>query len=85
MEFIVHALQLEQREALFPQLGKAIESLIVAGHLSPKFAKADALLSRLLVMIRLIAPDCSTPPEAAQDAHRQKPGSQRLAKPDGLG
>ncbi len=66
MEFVVHALQLEKREALFPQLGKAIESLTAAGYLSPEFARADALLSRLLVMIRLIAPDCSTPPEAAQ-------------------
>jgi [glutamine synthetase] adenylyltransferase / [glutamine synthetase]-adenylyl-L-tyrosine phosphorylase len=66
MEFIVHALQLEKCEALFPQLGKAIESLTAAGYLSPEFARADALLSRLLVMIRLIAPDCNTPPEAAQ-------------------
>lgn len=66
MEFIVHALQLEKREALFPQLGIAIERLIASGYLAPDFAKADALLSRLLVMIRLIAPDCATPPEAAQ-------------------
>jgi [glutamine synthetase] adenylyltransferase / [glutamine synthetase]-adenylyl-L-tyrosine phosphorylase len=66
MEFIVHALQLEKREALFPQLGKAIERLAASGYLAPDFVKADALLSRLLVMIRLIAPDCKTPPEAAQ-------------------
>jgi [glutamine synthetase] adenylyltransferase / [glutamine synthetase]-adenylyl-L-tyrosine phosphorylase len=66
MEFIVHTLQLEKREALFPQLGKAIETLTAAGHLSAEFAQADALLSRLLVMIRLIAPDCDIPPEAAR-------------------
>ncbi len=66
MEFIVHTLQLEKREALVPQLGKAIEALTAAGHLPAKFAEADALLSRLLVMVRLIAPDCNTPPEAAQ-------------------
>jgi glutamate-ammonia-ligase adenylyltransferase len=66
MEFIVHTLQLAKNEALFPQLGKAIEALTEAGHLPPVFAKADALLSRLLVMVRLIAPDCDTPPEAAQ-------------------
>ena len=66
MEFIVHALQLEKHEALFPQLGKAIEHLTRAGYLSPEFASGDMLLSRLLVMIRLIAPDCGTPPEAAR-------------------
>ncbi len=66
IEFIVHTLQLEKREALFPQLGKAIEALTAAGHLPAEFAGADALLSRLLVMIRLIAPDCDTPPDAAQ-------------------
>lgn len=66
MEFIVHSLQLEKRVALVPQLGKAIEALTAAGHLPAEFAEADALLSRLLVMVRLIAPDCDTPPEAAQ-------------------
>ncbi len=66
IEFIVHTLQLEKREALVPQLGRAIETLTAAGHLSAEFAEADALLSRLLVMVRLIAPDCDTPPEAAQ-------------------
>jgi [glutamine synthetase] adenylyltransferase / [glutamine synthetase]-adenylyl-L-tyrosine phosphorylase len=66
MEFIVHYLQLENGEALFPQLAKAIEALTAGGHLPPEFAEADALLSRLLVMVRLIAPDCDAPPEAAQ-------------------
>ena len=66
IEFIVHTLQLEKREALVPQLGSAIETLTAAGHLPAKFAEADALLSRLLVMVRLIAPDCDTPPEPAQ-------------------
>ena len=62
----VHALQLEKHQALFPQLGKAIDGLIAADRLSPEIAKAYALLGRLLVMVRLVAPDCDTPPEAAQ-------------------
>jgi [glutamine synthetase] adenylyltransferase / [glutamine synthetase]-adenylyl-L-tyrosine phosphorylase len=66
MEFIVHALQLERGEALYPQLRMAIEALTTSGQLPPDFAEADALLSRLLVMVRLIAPDCDTPPAAAQ-------------------
>jgi [glutamine synthetase] adenylyltransferase / [glutamine synthetase]-adenylyl-L-tyrosine phosphorylase len=66
MEFIVHALQLATHAALFPQLGKAIGALNAAGHLSADFMQADMLMSRLLVMVRLIAPDCHTPPVAAQ-------------------
>ena len=66
LEFIVHALQLEVHEALHPQLGKAVDGLIAASHLPPGFADAYALLGRLLVMVRLVAPDCNTPPEAAR-------------------
>lgn len=66
LEFIVHALQLEQHVALHPQLGKAVDGLIAASHLPPDFAAAYALLGRLLVMVRLVAPDCDTPSEAAQ-------------------
>jgi glutamate-ammonia-ligase adenylyltransferase len=66
MEFIIHALQLQTHAGIKPQLAPAIDALVVAGHLPAEFAKAFALMSRLLVMIRLIAPDCVTPPEAAQ-------------------
>ncbi|MFM9899152.1 bifunctional [glutamate--ammonia ligase]-adenylyl-L-tyrosine phosphorylase/[glutamate--ammonia-ligase] adenylyltransferase [Sphingorhabdus sp.] len=66
MEFIIHALQLQTHAGIKPQLGPAIDALVVAGHLPAEFAKAFALMSRLLVTIRLIAPDCATPPEAAQ-------------------
>jgi len=66
MEFIIHALQLQTHAGIKPQLGPAIDALVVAGHLPAEFAKAFALMSRLLVMIPLIAPDCATPPEAAQ-------------------
>lgn len=66
LEFIVHALQLEKHVALHPQLGRAIAGLIAAGHLPQDFANAYALLGRLLVMVRLVAPDCNAPPAAAQ-------------------
>ena len=66
MEFIIHALQLETHVGLTPQLGPAIDALVAQGHLPPDFAKAFALMARLLVMVRLIAPDCDTPPPAAQ-------------------
>jgi glutamate-ammonia-ligase adenylyltransferase len=66
MEFIIHALQLETHDGIRPQLGPAIDALVKAGHLHADFAKAFALMARLLVMVRLIAPDCAAPPEAAQ-------------------
>jgi [glutamine synthetase] adenylyltransferase / [glutamine synthetase]-adenylyl-L-tyrosine phosphorylase len=66
MEFIIHALQLETHDGMHPQLGTAIDALVAAGHLHADFAKAFVLMTRLLVMVRLIAPDCAAPPEAAQ-------------------
>ena len=66
MEFIIHALQLEKHVGLMPQLGPAIDTLVAQGHLPPDFTNAFALMARLLVMVRLIAPDCDTPPAAAQ-------------------
>jgi len=66
MEFIIHALQLETHDGMRPQLGPAIDALVAAGHLHADFAKAFALMARLLVMVRLIAPDCAAPPQAAQ-------------------
>ncbi|MBA4306224.1 MAG: bifunctional [glutamate--ammonia ligase]-adenylyl-L-tyrosine phosphorylase/[glutamate--ammonia-ligase] adenylyltransferase [Sphingopyxis sp.] len=66
MEFIIHMLQLIRHEGLVPQLGPAIDMLVRAGHVPPDFAQAYALLGRLLVMVRLVAPDCDVPPVAAQ-------------------
>jgi glutamate-ammonia-ligase adenylyltransferase len=66
MEFIIHMLQLTRHEGLVPQLGSAINMLARAGHLPADFAQAYALLGRLLVMVRLVAPDCAVPPVAAQ-------------------
>ncbi|TSB01738.1 bifunctional [glutamine synthetase] adenylyltransferase/[glutamine synthetase]-adenylyl-L-tyrosine phosphorylase [Sphingorhabdus contaminans] len=66
MEFIIHIVQLTRHEGLVPQLGPAIRMLVTGGHLPPEFADAYGLLGRLLVMVRLIAPDCNTPPPAAQ-------------------
>lgn len=66
LEFMVHALQLETRKGLYPQLGKAIDALIAETAFPAEIADAYALLARLLVLVRLVAPDCQTPPLAAQ-------------------
>ncbi len=65
-EFCIHALQLEHHLGLNPQLPVAAEALISNCLLPPAFAEAQALLTRLLVLLRLVAPDSETPPEPAQ-------------------
>lgn len=65
-EFCIHALQLEHRTAFHPQLGLAAKALADTGHLPPDFAETQALLTRLLVMLRLVAPDNATPSKPAQ-------------------
>jgi [glutamine synthetase] adenylyltransferase / [glutamine synthetase]-adenylyl-L-tyrosine phosphorylase len=65
-EFCIHALQLEHRTGFHPQLRNAARELIDTGHLPPAFAEAQDLLTRLLVMLRLVAPDSAVPPEPGQ-------------------
>ena len=66
VEFIVHFLQLRDRIAFRPKLGEAIAELAGAGLLPPGFASHQALLGRLLVAARLLAPDSRDPHEGAQ-------------------
>ena len=66
-EFIVHYLQLRERIAFSPDLGPAIEELAAAGFLPASFRAHYDLLSRLLVAVRLLAPDGQAPPEAARN------------------
>jgi glutamate-ammonia-ligase adenylyltransferase len=67
-EFIVHFLQLRERTGFHPSLPEAIGALIAAGLLPPAFADHQALLGRLLVAARLLAPDLTEPPALAQAA-----------------
>ena len=65
-EFCIHAMQLQHRLAYYPQLSKAADALIHTDLLPPAFGGAQALLTRLLVLLRLVAPDSEIPPEPAQ-------------------
>jgi glutamate-ammonia-ligase adenylyltransferase len=67
-EFIVHFLQLRDRIAFRPQLGEAIGELVEASLLPAGFAANQALMARLLVSARLLAPDSRHPHEIAQTA-----------------
>lgn len=65
-EFIVHFLQLRERIAFDPSLGAAIAALTSAGLLPAAFGEHHALMARLLVAARLLAPDLDHPPEVAR-------------------
>jgi len=66
-EFIIHFLQLKTGEALHPQLGKAARGLASAGYLNGQLVDAHELMTRLLVALRLMSPDCDYPPEASKE------------------
>jgi [glutamine synthetase] adenylyltransferase / [glutamine synthetase]-adenylyl-L-tyrosine phosphorylase len=67
-EFAVHFLQLRERTAFRPALDEAIAGLVAAGLLPASIAGHHALLTRLLVAVRLLAPDGGEPPQAAREA-----------------
>ena len=66
-EFIIHFLQLKTGEALYPQLGKAARGLVAAGQLNKDMVAAYELMTRLLVALRLMSPNCDYPPESSRD------------------
>jgi glutamate-ammonia-ligase adenylyltransferase len=56
LEFAVHVLQLTRGVAFNPRLELAIEALQTDGLIDGKVAPAQKLLTRMLVMMRLVAP-----------------------------
>jgi glutamate-ammonia-ligase adenylyltransferase len=66
IEFIVHTLQLQHRAGFDPDLRSALAALAQAGLVEPALGEAHDLLTRLLVTLRLVAPDCTEPPPASQ-------------------
>jgi [glutamine synthetase] adenylyltransferase / [glutamine synthetase]-adenylyl-L-tyrosine phosphorylase len=65
-EFCIHAMQLEHQMGFDSRLPVAADALISSSLLPPAFGDAQILLTRLLVLLRLVAPDSETPPEPAQ-------------------
>jgi glutamate-ammonia-ligase adenylyltransferase len=62
LEFAVHVLQLTHGLGFDPRLEYAIAPLVDAGHLDSQADSDLRLLSRILVTMRLVAPDGSVPP-----------------------
>lgn len=66
LEFAVHVLQLRHKTAFTPRLREAIRLLAAKGLMPETMTEAHALLSRLLVTLRLVAPDAQPPAETTQ-------------------
>jgi glutamate-ammonia-ligase adenylyltransferase len=66
LEFAIHTIQLSRRTAFAPRLGTAIAVLVDEALIPPAIADAHRLLVRLLVTLRLVAPDSTEPPPASR-------------------
>jgi len=64
LEFAVHVRQLERRIGFHPDMALAIAELVAAGALPPTLVEANAFLNRLLIALRLLAPDMAVPAPA---------------------
>ena len=61
LEFAVHVLQLTRHIGLDPRLDDALGQLASAGLIEVKIVEAQRLLTRMLVMMRLVAPEGNEP------------------------
>lgn len=68
VEFLIHYLQLRENTGFDPDLCGAIKQLVEAGFLPVSFPEAHAMLTRVLVAARLLAPDQAVPGAAAARA-----------------
>jgi glutamate-ammonia-ligase adenylyltransferase len=59
----VHVLQLTRKVGLDPSLETAVGALAEAGLVDAKVVSAQKLLTKMLVTIRLVAPETTTPSE----------------------
>jgi glutamate-ammonia-ligase adenylyltransferase len=66
LEFAVHTIQLERGRGFDPHLGRAIDALVAAKLMPPAIRAAHDFQSRLLVTLRLVAPDCQPPGPATR-------------------
>jgi glutamate-ammonia-ligase adenylyltransferase len=79
LEFLIHYLQLRESAGFDPDLGKAVDVLVAAGLLPASLRKALALMTRLLVAGRLLAPDLAEGSSAASSALAEACGFRDLA------
>lgn len=66
LEFLTHVTQFLTGTGFDPDMGEALAQLGAAGALSPEVGRAYDLLTRYLILSRLVAPGSSTPAPAAR-------------------
>jgi glutamate-ammonia-ligase adenylyltransferase len=66
LEFAVHVVQLTMRQGFDPELGCAVDALAASGLAPTAMRPAHDLLTRLLVTLRLVAPDAAEPAPATR-------------------
>ncbi|MCW2370620.1 bifunctional [glutamine synthetase] adenylyltransferase/[glutamine synthetase]-adenylyl-L-tyrosine phosphorylase [Sphingobium sp. B11D3D] len=66
LEFLIHVTQLTHRTGFSPSLNIALEKLVAAGLLDDALREAADLLTRYLVVARLVAPQSSEPVEESR-------------------
>jgi len=66
LEFLVHVTQFQRGTAFDPDLGAALAQLVEAGHLPLELIAAHELMTRFLIVSRLVSPKSTEPPEASQ-------------------
>jgi glutamate-ammonia-ligase adenylyltransferase len=76
LEFTVHTRQLESRTGFDPDLRRAIGLLTDEGLLPPELGAAHDFLTRLLVTLRLVAPDVQPPALATRPVVAHAVGAQ---------
>lgn len=66
LEFLIHITQFRHNMAFDPNLRAALEQLVAAGHLPQELVPAHDLITRFLIVSRLVSPKLTEPPEATR-------------------
>ncbi|MFZ2997643.1 bifunctional [glutamine synthetase] adenylyltransferase/[glutamine synthetase]-adenylyl-L-tyrosine phosphorylase [Sphingobium sp.] len=66
LEFLIHVTQFRHGMAFDPDLGQALGLLVAAGHLPADLIAAHDLVTRYLVVSRLVSPGSTEPPQATR-------------------
>ncbi len=76
LEFAIHVLQLTSKKGLQPRLETAIDALLAEGFINENIVSAQHLLTQMLITIRLIAPETTSPSEESCELMARACGSE---------
>jgi glutamate-ammonia-ligase adenylyltransferase len=66
LEFLIHVTQFRTGTAFAPKLAEALDQLVQAGHLPADLLPAHDLITRFLIVSRLVSPKSTEPPDASK-------------------